>query len=183
MRRDVIRIDSRDDHAYVGNLCGVAAVAAHDSENGRSGLFRILQRKHKIRAHVALKVPAANGKYQYAIFRVQTAAFEPCGENGIPPFVIRARRQLRHVIGRGIGFEAAKLAEIVDCVAAFPALPPTPRMKSRPPRSRTAASRSTAFSRISGRVWRTTSETSPRNCSLKVSFAPRERPGKFSWLR
>jgi hypothetical protein len=44
----------------------------------------------------------------------------------------------------------ASLRKSFTAWEAFAALPPTPRMKSRPPRARTAASNSTAFSQSAG---------------------------------
>ena len=39
VRRDVCRIDRRDDNGHVGNLRGISSVAAHDPEDRTTALL------------------------------------------------------------------------------------------------------------------------------------------------
>ena len=52
---------------------------------------------------------------------------------------------------------------------ALPALPPTPRIKSLPPEARVRANKVTSRSTAWASIFFTTSDTSPRNCCVKVS--------------
>ena len=49
--------------------------------------------------------------------RAEARHLQPLGEAGVPALVVHARGQLRHVVGRRVGLEAADLAEVVDRVA------------------------------------------------------------------
>src|SRR5262249_7060927 len=59
---------------------------------------------------------AADREHQHRILAPQPAFGEPRGEHRVPPLVVGARGQFRHVVGRRVRFEAGELAEIVDRV-------------------------------------------------------------------
>ena len=71
---------------------------------------------------------------------------QPFHEHARPARVIGAGGEPRDVVGRRVGSRCAQLAEVVDGVAWFSPPPPTPRMNSRPPRSRKATSSSQSAS-------------------------------------
>ena len=64
-------------------------------------------------------------------------------EDGLPSFVIGAGGQLRDVVGRRIGFEAADLAEIIDGVRGIGRAAADAQKKDPPAVPRTSSSRAT----------------------------------------
>ena len=116
VRRDRCGIHRRYDDARVGDPRGVPAVAADDPEDRAADASCELERLHQILADVALGAAAADREHEHGVLAAQTAFEQPRGEHRVPAFVVRARRQLRHVVGRRVGFEPRELAKIVDGV-------------------------------------------------------------------
>ena len=107
----------RDDDAGLGDLLGVAPVAADDAEHRSADLACELERAHEVHRHVLLAVAAADREDEQRVARAQARALEPLGEAGVPALVVDPRGELGDVVGRGVGLEAADLPEVVDGVA------------------------------------------------------------------
>ena len=94
----------------------------------------------RLTRYAALGVAAADREDEQPVAGSRGASpASQAAKRRVPALVVDARGQLGDVVGRRVRLEAAQLAEVVDGVAAWPAEPPTPRMNSRPPPSRTAA--------------------------------------------
>ena len=116
VRRHGRSVHGRDNHARVGDPRRKPAIAADDAENRGANRSRVLERVHQSVADVPFTAAAPNGKHEHAIVCAEAAFSQPGGEHRVPPFVVRASRQLGHVIGRRVRFEPRELAEIIDRV-------------------------------------------------------------------
>src|SRR5467141_3212859 len=123
MWRNVLRVDSRHDHAGVGDLGGVAAVTAYNAHDlGTDGLC-MLQGHYEIGADVLFKIAATDRENENRILGEQFADLQPFHEDRGPALVISARRQLRYVISRRVAFDADDLAEIIHGMGAVAGAP------------------------------------------------------------
>src|ERR1035437_7250279 len=113
VRRDVGRVHRRHDDARGRFLCGESAIASNNSNNRSTDFLGELNRTYKIRADIFFKIPAADGKNQQAVFRVDATAFQPFGENRRPAVVVRARGKFGNIIRRRVGLETADFAEVI----------------------------------------------------------------------
>jgi hypothetical protein len=107
MRRHEAGIDGRDDDDMVTDSLGIAAVAADHAADHQAARLGFLQGEEEIGADLALGVAAADLEDQHRVRGIRLAGAQPGGEDGIPALVISARGQLRHVVSRGIGLDAA----------------------------------------------------------------------------
>jgi len=120
VRRHRRLIDDRDQHANIGDFGSVAAVASDHAADGRADALRLLHGAHEIGADVLLKIAAAYRKDHHHIAGVQAAAAQPVSKRRLPAIVVNARRQLRDIIGRRVGFNAADFAKVVDRMRSVP---------------------------------------------------------------
>lgn len=88
------RVHRRHNHAGIGYLGRISAIAANNPAHGRPDLLAVLDGPDQVRAHIAFQVTAANGEYQQAIAIVEPAAAQPLDEHGFP-----APRRLGRLIG------------------------------------------------------------------------------------
>src|SRR5262245_15812998 len=100
-------------------LGSMAAVATDDSKDARAARLGQVDGLHNIRTNIALGIAASDRVDQDCILLAQLADLEPSCEDGIPSLIVRASRQLRHVIHRAVGFDATQLPEIVHGVTAI----------------------------------------------------------------
>lgn len=116
VRGDVVGIDRRNNHTRIGDLGCVTTVLADDSDHLRTDLLCELQSGDQIRRNVFLQVAATYGKHEERILAVESRSAEPFHEHPRPTFVVRSRREFRHVVGWCVALESCDLAEVVDCV-------------------------------------------------------------------
>src|ERR1700685_384001 len=69
MWRDIVRIDGRNDHAGIGDLSRIAAVAADYPKHPGANSFRELQGRHQIRTDVPFKTSTADREDKNGILR------------------------------------------------------------------------------------------------------------------
>ena len=119
VRCDVRRVHRGNQHASIGNGCGVTAVAAYDADDFCSNRLRIFQRGNQVRAYVLRNISAAHGENQQQIIGPQAAGAQPAIEDRTPAFIVSARGKLRHVIGGCVSLDAGDFAEIVDGVRSI----------------------------------------------------------------
>ena len=116
MRRDGRGVHGRDDDCRIRDLCGVAAVFAHDADDGCAAFLCELQRFDEIRAHVFFQVASADAEDEERVLLAQPAAAQPLGEDGAPALVVCARGEFGDVVRRRVGLEAADFAEVIHRV-------------------------------------------------------------------
>lgn len=92
--RDVRRIDYGDDNRQIGDLRGIASVAAHDPKDCAASLLREFQSANQIRADISFETSAAHGQYEDGVFFVEVASLQPFGEYGVPSLVVRTSGEL-----------------------------------------------------------------------------------------
>src|SRR5713101_8716218 len=110
-RRDELRGDGWNDDHHVALASVVAAVAADDTENTHAARLRLANGLYDVRADVALGVSSTDGQHEQRILRGSTTDLEPGDEDRAPALVVGACGQLRDVVDRGVGLDAAQLAE------------------------------------------------------------------------
>ena len=114
VRRDVVGIDGRDDHAGVGLRGCVTAVFTYDADHARADLLGELDGGDETGGDVFLEVAAADGEDEERVFGVEAGAAEPLDEHAGPTVVVGAGGEFRDVVGRRVNFEAGDFTEIVD---------------------------------------------------------------------
>src|SRR5580698_5152626 len=96
-----------NDDACIGHLAGVSAVTTDDAEDLRAHFTREIERANEIHADIFFAIPTANAEDENPIARSQAGDAEPFREASLPTFVVHPCRQLAHVVGRRIRFDAA----------------------------------------------------------------------------
>src|SRR3954469_17937705 len=95
-----------------------AAVASDDTNDHGSDLARVLERLDQVGTDVRLAIAAAHRQDEYDISLSKPAAFQRRGKYRAPAVIVRACRQLGHVISGRIRLESGQLAKVVDRVRA-----------------------------------------------------------------
>ncbi len=113
MGSDVVGVDGGDDQAGVCDLGCIAAVPAHNADDGRADFKGKLKGFDKVWADIFLKVAAAHAEHHDQVVGPQSADFEPLQEDAGPAFVVGSGREFRDIVGRGVGFNADNLAKVV----------------------------------------------------------------------
>src|SRR5579862_1874870 len=93
VRSGVRGVNGWNDHASIGYLRGIAAVAANYANNLRPYRFRIIQSGYQIRTNILFDVSAADRQDQKQIVPSQATDPEPAVEDGTPTFIIGPRRK------------------------------------------------------------------------------------------
>ena len=169
-------------HARVGDLRGVAAIAADDADDAGADGLRLVQRGHEVRADVLLDVAAADREHA-APRRAPPGGWSAATRRrpmAQPSSLVRAVSS-DDVVGRRVGLDADDLPEVVDGVrgvggAAADAQDEQPSAAARATSARSAAARSIA-GRSSRRV---TSRTSSRYCRQRSWSLPSSRSASVS---
>ena len=78
-----------------------------------------MQRTHQVRADVPLETSPADREHEQHVLRLQATALEPRREGMLPSLIVRAGRQFRHVVDRGIRLNAGNFPEIVHGMRAI----------------------------------------------------------------
>ena len=118
VRRHVIRVHRGDNHARRRFFRGVAAVAAHDADDGRPGGLRHLNGADQIWADVLLQIAAADRENEQAVLARDAAALEPFAEDRRPAFIVGAGGEFRDIVRRSIGLKAADFSEVIHRMAS-----------------------------------------------------------------
>jgi len=113
------RFHLRDHNHHIAMLGSMAAVATDDSEDARAARLRQIDGVHDVGTNVSLGITAADRVDEDCVPLAQLTDLEPSCEDSFPSLVVGTSRQLRHVIHRAIGLDAAQLAEIVHGVTAI----------------------------------------------------------------
>ena len=111
-------IDRRDHHHGITHLLCIATLTANNAVNYQSALLRLVKRTNEIDADIFLRVPAPYGEHKDRVLAGGPADFQPGGKDSLPAFIVGPGRQFGDIINRGVGFDPAELAEIVDSMAA-----------------------------------------------------------------
>ena len=123
--------------AGVGDLGRVSAVAADDADDGRAQVFGVLQRAHEVRADVLFEAAAADREDEDPILGAQPAARSHAANTVSQPSSL-VRAVSSDTLSVGVyASKPASLRKSLTACEQLPALPPTPRKNSRPPRART----------------------------------------------
>src|SRR5690348_710757 len=88
VRRDVRRVDCRNNHTSSGFLRRVATIPPDDANNRSANTFGELNCVDQIRADVFFKIAATDGKNQHAVFCSDSTALKPFGKDGWPAFIV-----------------------------------------------------------------------------------------------
>jgi hypothetical protein len=70
---DTAGVNHGNEYAGLGDSRCIAAVAPHDSNDGRSHRFCVIERRNNIRAYISLDAAAADGKDKNGVTRMQAA--------------------------------------------------------------------------------------------------------------
>ena len=116
VRRDPVVVGDGHEDAFVRDLARVAAVAADHTEDGRARLACRVDRPDEVDRHPLLDAAASDREDQHAVALVEPRSREPRREDRLPPLVVRASGQLRHVVGRRVCLDAAQLPEVAHRV-------------------------------------------------------------------
>lgn len=108
------RTDYGNQYAGVGNLRGVAAIAADNTANSGVHFTRIVQRAHKVGADVFCHVSAADGEDKNHVVLTQMAASKPVRITSLPTIVVYASCQLGNIVRRCVCFDLGDFAEIAN---------------------------------------------------------------------
>ena len=112
-------VDRGDDHHMIADFCGIAAVAADNTENAGPDRAGMIQGGHKIGADGALKIAASHRHDEEGITGGETAGFQPRDKDAGPALVIGSSGQFRNIVGWSVGFNADDLAKIIDRVGTI----------------------------------------------------------------
>jgi hypothetical protein len=132
VRSDEGGIHARDQHASVRDARRMAAVAADDAGDTRTERAPELEGAYEVRAHVRLEIAAADREDEEQIGRAEAAHLQPLGVRARPTFVVHACRELRDVVGRGVGFDSAELAKVVHGVRGMAGAAADPEYEQAP---------------------------------------------------
>ena len=119
MRSDADVVDRGDHQHAIAHLAGVATVAPDNAQHLEPAQLGLLQSGDDVRADIALQIPAADRQHQHRVRTVGPADLEPAGKDRVPSLVVGSGREFGDVVGRRIGLDAAKLAKIIDRMAAI----------------------------------------------------------------
>ena len=86
-------------------------------KTGAPHLLRQLDRVDQVGRDVLLPIAAAHREDEKGVAFGEARSAEPLRKARVPSLVIDPRGELRHVVGRRVGLEAADLPEVVDGVA------------------------------------------------------------------
>src|SRR5437867_12645011 len=163
MRSDPVRVHHRNEHRDIGDLRRVAAIPAHDTDDTATNRSCIVESRNDVRAYIPLDAASADRVHQYRIARLRAAGFQPRRKHGLPPFIIDSGCEFRDISVGAYASIPVSLRKSFTACEALAALPPTPMMNKRPPRSRTLAKRVAIFSIASTSSRPAISATSARN--------------------
>ena len=136
---DALGEQRRDDDAGVGDLRGEAPVAADDAEDRRARSPASSSARTMLGETFALGVATADREHEHAVVRPEPRArSHPTNIVSQPSSLVRAVSSDTLSVG-AYASNPQILRKSLTAWLAWPAEPPTPRMNSRPPRSRTAA--------------------------------------------
>lgn len=107
-------IDRGNNDHGVADTLRVPAIASDDAKNTQTPRFGQIEGMNDIRADVLLEIATADRENEHRIPFGGSAALQPRLEHAFPPFVVGSRGQLGNIVRRGVGFDPAELAEIVD---------------------------------------------------------------------
>ena len=123
VRRDAAFCNGWDDDNAIAGFLGVTAVAADYAKNAQTTFLGHADCGNDVGAHILFHIAAANRENQNCILGVGPADLQPFRKYRRPALVIGARGQLRNVVDRAVGFDAAQLAKIINRVAAISSAP------------------------------------------------------------
>ena len=89
VRRDIYRIDGRNDNRDIRDLRGVASISTDNPEKCAAAFLRQLQCGHQIRTHIFFQAASADRQNKKRVFFAEAASLEPFGENGTPSLIVR----------------------------------------------------------------------------------------------
>src|SRR6266852_8465714 len=87
-------IDDGYEYAGVGNLLGVASVAADDPTDGGAHFLSVFESPYKVGADVLGRVTPANGKDEDHVRFIQPRSTKPIGVAGLPAVIVHPRCEL-----------------------------------------------------------------------------------------
>jgi len=116
VRRDVLFVARRNDHACVGNLGSVAAAAADDSDDLAAGTASIIECGDDVETQTLHNVAAADRQHEDDILCSKPAAAQPLRKDRFPTVVVGAGGQLEDIVGRRVRLYVGDLAKVVDGV-------------------------------------------------------------------
>ncbi len=104
-------IDDGNEYARVGNLRGVASVAADDATDSGAYFLSVFESPHQVGANVFPRVTASDRKDEDHISFIHPAAPKPIGVARFPAVIVHPRCEFGNIVRRRVCFDLSDLAD------------------------------------------------------------------------